>query len=322
MHRTMTAHDKFPHKVRNSSPKQRNNNKRSTPTKTEYACTPGPWTPHQLEPGLVSSWLKKIYGDHFIPSDEVNEKTVDILHDLMECCEAKERDVSLLIEDMKHQEAVHEAATKEMQDIFEDLGLSPTSLSRKASRDLSSLAKSAVILQTKDTSLTSLFCAINNMTSEQFETTQKNREMQQKLDDVKNKLTSALMLSKQLLEHIENTEELQKKQSVKVERQLKTMTYLTDKCLELEIRIKDAQRELAARGLHTSLTHKALVQLSEELVSLEKKVASLKKEQKIYLELPFSISLAKVMVEAAKLELKALEDKLSKELDSVAFELM
>ncbi|XP_017675318.1 PREDICTED: HAUS augmin-like complex subunit 1 [Lepidothrix coronata] len=270
----------------------------------------------------VSSWLKKIYGDHFIPSDEVNERTVDILHDLMECCEAKERDVSLLIEDMKHQEAMHEAATKEMQDIFEDLGLSPTSLSRKASRDLSSLAKSAVILQTKDTSLTSLFCAINNMTSERFETTQRNREMQQKLDDIKKKMTSALMLSKQALEHIENTEERQKKERVEVERQLKTMTYLTDKGLELKIRIKDAQKELAARGLDASLTHKALVQLSEEVVSLEKKVASLKKEQKIYLDLPFSIPLAKVVVETAKLELKALEDKLSKELDNVAFELM
>ncbi|XP_032532262.1 HAUS augmin-like complex subunit 1 [Chiroxiphia lanceolata] len=270
----------------------------------------------------VSSWLKKIYGDHFIPSDEVNERTVDIFYDLMECCEAKERDVSLLIEDMKHQEAVHEAATKEMQEIFEDLGLSPTNLSRKASRDLSSLAKSAVILQTKDTSLTSLFCAINNMTSDQFETVQKTREMQQKLDDTKKKLTSALMLSKQSLEHIENTEERQAKERVEVERQLKTMTYLTDKGLELKIRITDAQRELAVRGLDASLTHTALVQFSEELVSLEKKVASLKKEQKIYLELPFSIPLAKVVVEAAKLELKALEDKLSKELDSVAFELM
>ncbi|XP_027511901.1 HAUS augmin-like complex subunit 1 [Corapipo altera] len=270
----------------------------------------------------VSSWLKKIYGDHFIPSDEVNEGTVDIFHDLMKCCEANERDVSLLIEDMKHQEAVHEAATKEMQEIFEDLGFSPTSLSRKASRDLSSLAKSAVILQTKDTSLTSLFCAINNMTSERFETRRKTREMQRKLDNAKKKLTSVLMLSKQTLEHIENTEERQAKERVEVERQLKTMTYLTDKGLELKIRITDAQKELAVRGLDMSLTHMALVQLYEELVSVEKKVASLKKEQKIYLELPFSIPLAKVVVEAAKLELKALEDKLSKELDSVAFELM
>ncbi|XP_027527478.1 HAUS augmin-like complex subunit 1 [Neopelma chrysocephalum] len=270
----------------------------------------------------VSSWLKKIYGNHYIPSYEVNVTTVDILHDFMECCEARERDVSLLIEDMKHQEEVHEAATKEMQDIFKDLGLSLTSLSRKASKYLSSLAKSAVILKTKDTSLASLFCAINNMTSEQFETRQKNKEMRQKLGDIKKNLTSALMLRMESLRDVEDIEQCQAIESVKVQEQRKTMKYLTDKGLESRIRIRNAQRELAARGIEASLTHAALVHFSEELVSLQQKVASLKKELKIFLDLPLSIPLAKVEVETAKLQLKALEDKLSKELDKVPFEWM
>ncbi|NWU87056.1 HAUS1 protein, partial [Onychorhynchus coronatus] len=211
----------------------------------------------------ISLWLKKICGDQVIPSYEVNERTVDILHDLMGCCEDRERDVSLLIEDMKHQDTVHEAATKKMQDIFEDLGNSPLSLPRKASGYLSSLAKSAQILETKDTSLISLFCAVNNMISEQFETKQKNREMQRKLDVTKEKLTSALMLKKKLLEDIENLEESQAQEYVKRESRSQILRYLRDKSLELTIRIRNAEKELIARGLDRSLTHKALVQLSE-----------------------------------------------------------
>ncbi|NXM28147.1 HAUS1 protein, partial [Oxyruncus cristatus] len=234
----------------------------------------------------VSLWLKKIHGDCLTPFYEVDERTVDTLHDIMECCEERERDVSLLIEDMKHQEALHEAATKELQDIFKDLGLSPTSLSREACRCISSLAKSAVILETKDTSLTSLFCAINNMTSEQFETRQKNKEMRRKLAVTKKKLTTALTLKKQLLEDVENTEECQAEENVKRENRSQTMKYIRDKSLEFRIRIRNAERELIARGLDRSLTHDALVQFSEELALLQEEVKSLKKKLKNYLHLP------------------------------------
>ncbi|NWU08520.1 HAUS1 protein, partial [Cephalopterus ornatus] len=207
-------------------------------------------------------WLKEIRGDWFIPFHGVNGKTMDILHCFMECCEARERDVSLLIEDMKHQKAEHEAATKEMQDIFEDLGLSTTSLSREASGCLSSLAKSAVILETKDTSLTCLFCAINNMTSELFEIKQKINKMQWKLDITKKKLASALMLKKQLVEDTENVEECQAKEYVNRENRSQILRYLRDKSLELRIRIKNAERDLIAHRLDKSLTHKALTQFS------------------------------------------------------------
>ncbi|XP_050185974.1 HAUS augmin-like complex subunit 1 [Myiozetetes cayanensis] len=270
----------------------------------------------------VSSWLKKICGDRSIPLYEVNERTVDILHSLMERCEDRERDVSLLIEDMKHQEAEHEAATKEIQDILKDLGLSPTDLSRNAYGYLCSLSRSAMILETKDTSLTSLLCAISNLTSEKFETKQKNRELQRKLDVTKKKLASALMLKQQLLDDIERVEECQAKEYAKSDSRVNTLKYIRDKSLELRIRIRNAESELIDRGLDKSLTHDALVKSSEELAELQKKVMSLKKELRIYLDLPLSIPLAKVKVEEAKQELKALEDELSKELDKVAFEFM
>lgn len=57
----------------------------------------------------VILWLKKLYEGVPIPVYEVNERTVDILHEVMECNEETDRDVMLLIEDMKDQTSKYEA---------------------------------------------------------------------------------------------------------------------------------------------------------------------------------------------------------------------
>uniref|UniRef100_A0A8C5TYS0 Uncharacterized protein n=1 Tax=Malurus cyaneus samueli TaxID=2593467 RepID=A0A8C5TYS0_9PASS len=57
----------------------------------------------------VTLWLKKIYGNARVPQYEVNERTVDILHEVMECNEERDKDISLLIEDFKEREAKYEA---------------------------------------------------------------------------------------------------------------------------------------------------------------------------------------------------------------------
>lgn len=57
----------------------------------------------------VTLWLRKLYGSRPVPRYEVNERTVDILHEVMECNEERDRDVLLLIEDMKDQATKYEA---------------------------------------------------------------------------------------------------------------------------------------------------------------------------------------------------------------------
>lgn len=54
-------------------------------------------------------WLKKIYGNKPIPEYKASTRTIDILYDLAECTEARGRDVSLLIENMKQKAAEYEA---------------------------------------------------------------------------------------------------------------------------------------------------------------------------------------------------------------------
>ncbi|KAM7023587.1 HAUS augmin-like complex subunit 1 isoform 2-T2 [Acridotheres tristis] len=264
----------------------------------------------------VTLWLKKIYGDAPIPQYEVNERTVDILHGVMECNEERDRDVTLLIEDMKDQTAKYEAETEYWQYILgERLGLSEDSLSQEGTADLTDLVESAMELEVEDTSLTS------DMTSELYKTKSKNEEMELKLKTLTKKLTSALRMEKHLEEDIKKLKESQEVEKAKAEIRSKNLKFLEDKSKDLKIKIKEAEGELLDMGLDQSLTHEALVKSSEELAALKKEIEPLKRELKSYYDLPLSIPLARVIVEEARKELKAVDEELTRRLEAVPFEL-
>ncbi|NXX69183.1 HAUS1 protein, partial [Spizella passerina] len=232
----------------------------------------------------VTSWLKKLYGDAPIPEYEVNERTVDILHEIMESNEERDKDVMLLIEDMKDRTSKYEAEADNWRDILgESLGHLEGSMSEEANNDLTDLVQSAMDLDVEDTSLTS---AINDMTLELYNTKSKNEEMEQKLRTLTKKLTSALMVEKQLEKDIEKLKKSQGVQQAKEETQSMNMKFLEDKSKDMKIRIFDAEAELVARGLDKSLTHEALVKSSEELAALRKEIEPLKTELASYLDLP------------------------------------
>ncbi|NXY15674.1 HAUS1 protein, partial [Atrichornis clamosus] len=212
----------------------------------------------------VTLWLKKIYGDLPIPKYEVNERTVDILHDVMECNEETDREISLMIEDMKQQAIKDEEKTVYWQDVLrEGLGLSVDNLSEEATAYLNDLVESAITLKVKDMSLASLFCAISDMTSELFETKSKTQELELELNNIQKKVTSAVMMEKRLQEDNFKIEESQRKENARILSRSKNLKFLKYKFEDLKISIKDAEELLIARGLNQSLTHEALMKFSE-----------------------------------------------------------
>ncbi|XP_063278339.1 HAUS augmin-like complex subunit 1 isoform X2 [Prinia subflava] len=240
----------------------------------------------------------------------------------MECNEERDKDVMLLVEDMKDRATKYEAETEYWRDILgESLGLSVGSLSQEATTDLTDLVESAMELEVEDTSLTSFYSAINYMSSELYETKSKNEEMELKLKILTRKLTSALRLEKQLEEDIKEIKESQEAEKAKAEIQSKNLKFLEDKTKDLKISISDAEAELVGRGLDQSLTHEALMKSSEELATLLKEIEPLKKELASYHDLPPSIPLALVKVEEARKELKALDEELTREIEALPFEL-
>ncbi|NWY42527.1 HAUS1 protein, partial [Sylvia atricapilla] len=212
----------------------------------------------------VTLWLKKIYGDVPIPEYEVNERTVDILHEVMECNEERDKDVMLLIEDMKDRATKYEAETEYWQDVLgESLGLSVDTLSEEATTDLNDLVESAVELKVEDTSLTSFYSAINHMSSELYKTKSKNEEMERKLTTLTKKLTLAMTLEKQLQEDIKKLNESQEAEKAMAETESKNVTFLECKSKDLKLKISHAEDELIAMGLDQSLVHEELVKSSE-----------------------------------------------------------
>ncbi|EMP40139.1 HAUS augmin-like complex subunit 1 [Chelonia mydas] len=102
----------------------------------------------------VTLWLKRTFGDQPIPQYEVNSRTVDILYELAECNETRDRDVSLVIDDMKQKTAEYESEVNYLQDLLmESVNLSFNSLSSAGTSYLNALVDSAMALETKDTSL-------------------------------------------------------------------------------------------------------------------------------------------------------------------------
>lgn len=57
----------------------------------------------------VNSWLNSVFGDQKVPCFEVNARTVDILYHIAESSEARCRDTTLLIEDIKQKTSEYEA---------------------------------------------------------------------------------------------------------------------------------------------------------------------------------------------------------------------
>ncbi|NXG92451.1 HAUS1 protein, partial [Stercorarius parasiticus] len=190
----------------------------------------------------IALWLKKIYRNRPIPAFEVNKRTVDILYDLAKRNEARDMDVSLVIEDMKQKATEYEAGAKYLQGhLAESLALSLSGLSSKGTSYLNVLVNSAMILETKDTSLVSFFCAINDMTSELYATESENRKMELELTDRMKKLSEVLMLEKQILEDLEKTEKYLEFRKAKTEYQSQRIKFLRDKSKDFKIRIKAAE---------------------------------------------------------------------------------
>ncbi|XP_026569704.1 HAUS augmin-like complex subunit 1 [Pseudonaja textilis] len=267
----------------------------------------------------VTSWLKKVFGERPIPLLEMNAETVDILYRLAECNESRDRDINLLIEDMKQKAAEYESDGLFLQELLmEDLNFSLSSLSKESMSYLNNLVDIALVLETKDTSLTSIIPAINDLTSDLFRAQSKNKELELELSTLQRKLTSALVLEKRLQDDVVKTEKLLIEERKTADRRLHTMEFLMKKSEDIKGEIKSAKDQLSASGLDASLTHRSLVALSEKLADLKNQSIPLQKKIESYLDLTPNPSLARVKIEEAKRELEALEAEFSKKLDMTA----
>ncbi|XP_054907680.1 HAUS augmin-like complex subunit 1 isoform X3 [Poeciliopsis prolifica] len=259
----------------------------------------------------VNSWLEGVFGDQPVPSFEVNTRTVDILYQLAQSSEARCSDTALLIEDYKQKTSEYQADAAHLEDVLlHGVGLSGASLSEPTANYVSALVDNAMVLGVKDTSLTSFMPAINNLTDDLLEVEKSNRKLERELRALQKRLGSILVLRGNLQEDIDKTTKSQAVESAKEEERLLNVDFVTAKTQELRIRQQRLEAQLVSRNMDKSITHQAIVQLSEELRALQNEIILLKKKLESYMDLSPSPSLAQVKIEEAKRELVALDSKL------------
>ncbi|CAH7087758.1 HAUS augmin-like complex subunit 1 [Phodopus roborovskii] len=264
----------------------------------------------------VAAWLKKVFGDRPIPQYEANPRTTEILYHLSERNRVRDRDISLVIEDLKQKANEYESEAKHLQDfLMESVNFSPANLSNTGSRFLNALVDSAIALETKDTSLASFIPAVNDLTSDLFRTKSKNEEIKLELEKLEKNLTATLVLEKCLREDLKKAELHQSEERAKVDSRLQNMDFLKAKAAEFRFGIQAAEEQLSARGMDASLSHRSLVALSEKLTELKQQTIPLKKKLESYLDLMPNPSLAQVKIEEAKRELDAIEAELTRKVD-------
>lgn len=181
----------------------------------------------------VAAWLKKIFGDHPIPPYEVNPRTTEILYHLSERNRVRDRDIHLVIEDLKQKASEYESEAKRLQDfLMESVNFSPANLSNTGSRFLNALVDSAVALETKDTSIASFIPAVNDLTSDLFRTKSKSEEIKLELGKLEKSLTATLVLEKRLREDVKKAELHLSAERTKVDSRLQNMDFLKAKAAE------------------------------------------------------------------------------------------
>ncbi|XP_039606548.1 HAUS augmin-like complex subunit 1 isoform X2 [Polypterus senegalus] len=263
----------------------------------------------------VSKWLSSLFGNKPVPVYEVNTRTTDILYELAECSESRCEDISLLIEDLKQKSTEYNVEGSYNHELLlEAVGLSSNILSKTALSCLNALEGTTVALSAKDTSLCSLMAAMDDLTNEVCATERKNQELDQQLTLLKKQMTAALVLHRSLQEDLGKTEDAQAVEMAKAENRLQNMDFLKAKSTDLIHRIRSCEK-LNTSGMDNSLSHQALLNLSEKLTTLKQENTSLKKKLDSYMDLTPNPSLAQVKIEEAKRELASIDADLTVKVD-------
>lgn len=264
----------------------------------------------------VITWLQKKLGDKSITPYEVNTRTTEILSHLAECNEMRDHDVALVIDDLRLKTKETAAAANFLKEfLLESIGPSFTNLSRSGDSYVNELIESALLLEVKDTSLTSFMLEINDLSSKLHEVENKNHEMEYEILNMKKKFTEALALEKSLKEALIEAEKQCAAQKEKTASRANALQFLEQKKSDAISRIQAAESGLAARGDDPSLHHQSLVALSEKLSKLQAQSVPMRKKLESYLDLSPNLFIAQAKVDEAKRELEATEAELAEKVD-------
>lgn len=265
----------------------------------------------------VRAWLETLFGEDPIPTFEINSKTIETLSRLLDINAQRHQDMRLLIEDLEQKKAEYTSEADRIQEIISLVGLPLGSLSQSGSTSVRTLANVALLLDLKDTKMSSYLLGINELSKALQSSKEEKLKAKHSSAKLLRKTKCALVKYDSVTKAYEALEEQISFQEPILNKRFKETGFLYQKAKQYQERFDELLDYQKQTKLEPTLYHNALEKKYEDVLQLEEELKPLKSKLETYHSLPPDISLAKVKVEEVKRELAALEEQLTKNIDSM-----
>ncbi|KAL4228090.1 HAUS augmin-like complex subunit 1 [Mactra antiquata] len=263
----------------------------------------------------IQVWLEKLFGDQSVPAYELNQFTVGFLHDVMLRNERKEKECSLLIEDLRQKAEEYNAESNRLENILKKISLTSASLSKSGEMSLRTLANLALTLQTKDASDTSFILALQHLDDQIRQTEHARRAQQKILNRLKEKIKTAVITHSDLTNSLDHLEKKNIEEQPEMEKHGRDIQFIRSKVKEYKSHVKKLEGHLEKTGADPSVHHDSLVKRSEELEKLRQEIIPLRTQMEAYHGLPPDAIKAHMKLDEMKERVASLEEQLTKKID-------
>lgn len=261
--------------------------------------------------------MDQLFAGSQVPPFERNERTIELLYQLMMKNSVRDREMQYTIEDLRQKAVEYTADGQRLGNILAALNLKSGSLSQSGVMSLRTLANLSYLLQVRDACDTSYLLALRRLHEEGDEVRESLIAEKRLLGQLTLKTKDALVKHSSLLKTCQELEQTAGEQSAEMESRAKSAGFLHSKARDYTQLISKLKGDLSKTGVDPSTFHENLVKKSQELQNLQEELEPLKRKLKNYHDLPPDISQAKVKIAELTQKVASLEAELSKKIDSM-----
>ncbi|XP_063591271.1 uncharacterized protein LOC134768381 isoform X1 [Penaeus indicus] len=258
----------------------------------------------------VLQWLHEVYGEEQIPVYEKNERSINILHNLMKASKRSEDNAKVLAADYTKKAAEYSAEAMQKRNWLDALKFKPNDLSEESQKSLAALANTAQVLDVQTPTSTNIVLALNQLEMDHM-------KVVNELEQEKGRKACLLEMSQQLSRKLEEIKRISQQaeatwmlQQEELSRDAKRQQFSREKSNNYAADITHYEAKLRQVGLSKEITHSHLCAKWADLQALEKQVKELEQQLQNY-TLPPDMALAEVKVQEARLELASIMDGLA-----------
>lgn len=258
----------------------------------------------------VLQWLHEVYGEEQIPVYEKNERSINILHQLMKASKRSEDNAKVLAADYTKKAAEYNAEAMQKKNWLDALKFSPDDLSAESQKSVTALANTAQVLDVQSPTSTNIVLALNQLEMDHM-------KVVNELEQEKGRKACLLEMSQQLSRKLEEIKRISQQaeatwtlQQEELSRDAKRQQFSREKSNNYAADITHYEAKLRQVGLSKEITHSHLCAKWADLQALEKQVKELEQQLQNY-TLPPDMALAEVKVQEARQELASIMDGLA-----------